>query len=141
MYSCRPPHEMPKSRGGICGGHGNRLEQIAQTLRVAAGSGRILLIDWSSPEILEDHLHPAEIEWIPTSAERSELVLAPVYHGAWPNKTLAPPPESSKYVRVTGGDRPLNRPCFGCAALRGMSFATAWQVWCAYSLREGERHR
>ena len=56
MYSC---HARMKGIPNICGGHGNRFRQIIWTLRVAAASKRVLLVDWVSPEFLTDFLEPA----------------------------------------------------------------------------------
>ena len=70
MYSC---HERMTGAGQICGGHGNRIKQITFTLRVAAATGRVLLVDWVSPEELTDYLEPGEIDWRPNAVERAEL--------------------------------------------------------------------
>ena len=115
MFSC---HEKMRGAGSVCGGHGNRFRQIVWTLRVAAGARRVLLVDWASPERLEDYLEPAaDIDWRLTKAERA-LLAAPnhshVYRMNWPNVTGLPP--DTKYLRVTAGCHDAG-PCYNCSDL------------------------
>jgi len=115
MFSC---HEKMSGAGSVCGGHGNRFRQIVWTLRVAAGARRVLLVDWASPERLEDYLEPAaDIDWRLTKAERA-LLAAPnhshVYRMNWPNVTGLPP--DTKYLRVTAGCHDAG-PCYNCSDL------------------------
>ena len=105
MYSCHD--EMNGQRAGVCGGHGNRIKQICWTLRAAAASRRVLLVDWASPEDLEEYLAPVAVDWRPNAAERALLRGASspqVYKFAWPDTASKPPPEV-KYLRVTAGRR------------------------------------
>lgn len=97
------------------------------TLRVAAGSRRVLLVDWESPERLEDFLAPAaDIDWRPTQAERA-LLAAPdhphVWRMSWPN--LTGPPPDTRYLRVTAGGS-NNAPCWNCSGL-AVSFGAAYR--------------
>lgn len=85
---------------------------------MAAGARRVLLIDWVSPERLEDFLEPAgDIDWRPTKAERA-LLAAPdhphVYRMNWPNLTGLPP--DTQYLRVTAGGNDAG-PCYNCSSV------------------------
>lgn len=104
MYSC---HARMNVFGGYaaCGGHGNRIRQILWTLQAAAATRRVLLVDWMSPENLEDYLMPSEIDWRPNANERATLGGTDqplVYRSAWPNAQSAPPPPD-RFLRVTAG--------------------------------------
>ena len=105
MYSCHD--EMNGERAGACGGHGNRIKQICWTLRAAAASRRVLLVDWASPEDLEEYVAPVAVDWRPNAAERALLSGASspqVYKFTWPDTASKPPP-AVKYLRVTAGRR------------------------------------
>ena len=95
-----------KSGGhAACGGHGNRVLQILWTLQAAAVTRRVLLVDWLSPENLEDYVMPGEVDWRPNKAERASLRGSDqplVYRQAWPNAQSEPPPPE-RYLRVTAG--------------------------------------
>lgn len=113
MYSCHD--EMNGQRAGVCGGHGNRIKQIFWTLRAAAASRRVLLVDWASPEDLEEYLAPVAVDWRPNAAERALLRGASspqVYKFAWPDTASKPPP-AVQYLRVTAGS-PVDAPSFNC---------------------------
>lgn len=66
----------------------------------------MLLVDWASPERLEDMLEAAEIDWRPNATERALLDdkenHPKVYRFGWANLTGAPPPDTT-YLRVTAG--------------------------------------
>ena len=105
MYSCH--EQMNGQRAGACGGHGNRIKQICWTLRAAAASRRVLLVDWASPEDLEEYVAPVAVDWRPNAAERALLSGASspqVYKFTWPDTASKPPP-AVKYLRVTAGRR------------------------------------
>ena len=104
MYSCHARMNVHAGHAA-CGGHGNRIRQILWTLQMAAATHRVLLVDWVSPENLEDYLIPGEVDWRPNAHERATLggTDAPLVHRmAWPNANLEQPP-TDKYVRVTAG--------------------------------------
>lgn len=99
MYSCH--EQMNGQRAGACGGHGNRIKQICWTLRAAAASGRVLLVDWLSPERLEEYLGPVAVDWRPNAAERALFSGGGSSHAGsglyvhkfgWPDLRTAPPP-------------------------------------------------
>ena len=119
MYSCHD--QMNGQRAGVCGGHGNRIKHICWTLRAAAASRRVLLVDWLSPEHLEEYLGPVAVDWRPNAAERAILAdtdgFVPVHHLGWPDVGTAPPPVDVKYVRVTGGPPGKNADskCYNCS--------------------------
>ena len=106
MYSCHSWMNVHKSGGhAACGGHGNRVLQILWTLQAAAVTRRVLLVDWLSPENLEDYVMPGEVDWRPNKAERATLRGSDqplVYRQAWPNAQSEPPPPE-RYLRVTAG--------------------------------------
>ena len=116
MYSCHD--QMNGQRAGVCGGHGNRIKHICWTLRAAAASRRVLLVDWLSPEHLEEYLGPVAVDWRPNAAERAIFrgASSHVYKFGWPDVRDRPPPDT-KYVRVTGGN-PDNAPCYNCAGFQ-----------------------
>lgn len=95
-------------------------------LRVAAAHNRVLLVDWASPENLEDVLEPAgAIDWRPTDAERAQLLKAPVHRFAWPNHTHAPPPPV-RHLRLTAGNALRDFP--GSSAYDGATFAELYSA-------------
>ena len=119
MYSCH--NQMNGQKVTRCGGHGNRIKHICWTLRAAAASRRVLLVDWLSPEHLEEYLGPVAVDWRPNAAERAILAdtdgFVPVHHLGWPDVGTAPPPVDVKYVRVTGGPPGKNADskCYNCS--------------------------
>ena len=117
MYSCHD--QMNGQRAGVCGGHGNRIKHICWTLRAAAASRRVLLVDWQSPERLEEYIGPVAVDWRPTAAERAIFSGASshVYKFGWPDVRTAPPPPGTKYLRVTGGS-PHEAPCYNCTGFQ-----------------------
>jgi len=121
MYSCHD--QMNGQKITRCGGHGNRIKHICWTLRAAAASRRVLLVDWLSPEHLEEYLLPVAVDWRPNDAERAILAdtadassRVPVHHFGWPDVGTAPPPVDVKYVRVTGGPpgKHADSKCYNC---------------------------
>ena len=117
MYSCHD--QMNGQKVTRCGGHGNRIKHICWTLRAAAASRRVLLVDWLSPEHLEEYLGPVAVDWRPNAAERAIFSGASshVYKFGWPDVRTAPPPPGTKYLRVTGGS-PHDAPCYNCTGFQ-----------------------
>ena len=119
MYTCRVA--FPGTARAICGGHGHRISQIAFTLRAAAATRRVVLIDWVSPEPLERYFEPSMVDWRLTAAEQQAVHSVPVVAGfnkSW--YTDEPPARSSPaYVRVSRGMLWSSR-CRGCDTTTGL---------------------
>ena len=124
MYSCHDQENGQRTGDvdfRVCGGHGNRIKHICWTLRAAAASRLVLLVDWQWPENLEEYLGPVAVDWRPNAAERAILSDASspprVHKFNWPNVRTVPPPEEDKYVRVTGGSS-NSAECYNCTGFQ-----------------------
>jgi len=122
IYSCR--ERQPGHRH--CGGIGHRFTHIGFLLRAAAANRRIFLIDWASPEPLENYFIPAHLEWRLNMAEHEAIANERVHRFVWPNASSQPPPEHSQYLLATGGFA-WAAACFGCANLTTPSFGSLFK--------------